>query len=101
MTAAYSVRVGLHPVALRLASATELRRFQNKKWAVILELAISELALHFCPLLSAVGRVAVAVHWLKALCVLNNPPLVMFVQILLVMQSWVLSPLHSFEESHC
>lgn len=100
MTAAYSVLIGLHPVALRLASATELRRFQNKTWAVVLELAISELALHFCPLLSAVVGVAVAVHWLKALCVLNNPPLVTFVQILLVTQSWVWSPLRSFEESH-
>lgn len=98
---AYSVLIGLHPVALRLASVTELRRFQNKMWAVILELAISELALHFFPPPSAVVGVAVAVHWLKALCVLNNPPLVMFVPISLVMQSWVWSPLCLFEQSHC
>lgn len=70
-------------------------------WAVVPELAISELAFHFCPLLSVVAGVAVAVHWLKALCVLNNPLLVTSVQILLVTQSWVRSPLHSFEESHC
>lgn len=42
VTAVYSVLIGLHPVALRLASVTELRRFQNKMWAVVLELAISE-----------------------------------------------------------
>lgn len=42
VTAVYSVLIGLHPVALRLASATELRRFQNKMWAAVLELAISE-----------------------------------------------------------
>lgn len=100
MTAAYSVLIGLHPAALRLASATELRRFRNKRWAVVLEPAISEVALHFCPLLSVVVGVAVAVHWLKALCVLNNPLLVTFVQIWLVTQSWVQSPLRSFEESH-
>lgn len=101
VTAVYSVLIGLHPVALRLASVTELRRFQNKMWAVVLELAISEQALHFCPLVSAVVGVAVAVHWLKALYVLDNPLLVTFVQISPVTQSWVWSPLHSFEESHC
>lgn len=42
VTVVYSVLIGLHPVALRLASATELRRFQNKMWAVVLELANSE-----------------------------------------------------------
>lgn len=97
----YPVLIGLHPVAPRLASGTELRRFQNKTWAVVLDLAISELVLHFCPLLSAAVGVAVAVHWLKALCVLNNPLLETFVQISLVTQSWVWSPLCLFEESHC
>lgn len=91
-----AVLIGLRPVALRLASVTELRRFQNKTWAVVLG-----LALRFCPLLSAVVGVAVAVHWLKALYVLNNPLLVTFVQISPVTQSWVWSPLHSFEESLC
>lgn len=42
VTAVYSVLIGLHPMALRLASVTELRRFQNKMWAVVLELASSE-----------------------------------------------------------
>lgn len=42
VTVVYSVLIGLHPVALRLASVTELRRFQNKMWAVVLELAMSE-----------------------------------------------------------
>lgn len=64
-------------------------------------LAISESGLQLYPLLSVVAGVTVAVHWLKASCVLDNPPLVMFVQILLVMQSWVQSLLCLFEESHC
>lgn len=42
VTVVYSVLIGLHPVALRLASVRELRRFQNKMWAVVLELAVSE-----------------------------------------------------------
>lgn len=57
VTVVYSVLIGLHPVALRLASVTELRKFQNRMWAVVLH-----LALHFCPLLSGVVGVAVAVH---------------------------------------
>lgn len=88
-------------MALRLASVTELRRFQNKMWAVVLELAIVELALHFCRFLNVVRLVAVAVHWLKALCVLHSPLLVTFVQILLVTQSCVWSSLHLFEGSYC
>lgn len=40
-----------------------------------------------------------AVHWLKALCVLNNLLLAMFVQILLVTLFWAHTPLCLFEDS--